>query len=99
MPPNVQDLPKSESTSLNYKQIGNTKDILKYIFVRRIQLAVLLRDIVLGHADVSPIQVAASKALLATLKDMEATARQDALDGIYNTGSDDSNNNFTEGLI
>jgi hypothetical protein len=99
MPQNVHDSTKSESTSLSYKQIGNTKDILKYIFVRRIQLAVLLRDIVLGHAEVSAIQVAASKALLATLKDMEATARQDALDGIYNTGFDDSNNNFTEGLI
>lgn len=99
MPPKELNLTKSESTSLDYKQIGDTKQILKYIFVRRIQLAVLLRDIVLGHADASPIQVSASKVLLATLKDMEATARQDVLDAVYNTDSEQTNQNFTEGLI
>lgn len=99
MPQNATDLTKSESNNLSYKQISETKDILKYIFVRRIQLAVILRDMATGAIDANPVQVAASKTLLAALKDMELTARQDALDGIYTTVDDSSNNNFIEGLI
>lgn len=99
MQQNVTNLTRSDSSSLDYKQIDDTKQILKYIFVRRIQLAVILRDMAIGSIDANPVQVAASKTLLAALKDMELTARQDALDGIYTVIDDNVNNNFTEGLI
>ena len=99
MPPNAINTIKPESSTIDYKDIGDHKAILKYIFVRRIQLAVLLRDMALGLVDAAPIQVAASKTYLAVLKDMEACTRQDQLDGTYSVNDDNANANFTEGLI
>jgi hypothetical protein len=43
--------------------------------------------------------VQAGKVLLAALKDLESSTRQDMLDGVYASDNDDSkNNSFTDGL-
>jgi hypothetical protein len=89
---------KSDSINLEYTQFGDTKQILKYIFIKRVQLAVMFRDIITGKAEVTNSQIQAGKILLATLKDMEATTRQDVLDSIYTSETDDTIDNFTEGL-
>jgi hypothetical protein len=88
----------NSKVSLDFKEIGNFKQILKYIFVKRIQVAVLLRDTAIGKIEVSLVQVQASKVLIGVLADMERTARQNELDSVYDSGESDENDNFFEGI-
>jgi hypothetical protein len=88
----------NSKVSLDYKEIGDFKQILKFIFVRRIQVAVLLRDTAIGKIEVNPTQVQASKVLIGVLADMERTARQNQLDSVYDNGESAENDNFFEGI-
>jgi hypothetical protein len=88
----------NSKVSLDYKEIGNFKQILKYIFVKRLQIAVLLRDTAIGKIDPSPIQIQASKVLINVLADIEQTARQNELDSVYDSGVSTENDNFFEGI-